>query len=97
MSLSQPPLAPKSCAVAILDLLGYKELLGNEKGAAGTVGLASLYETMFLWLTAVEDGRRFDHLSLTPAGQIVQINEVVSSSSRAIRSSCGRPSRRPTF
>lgn len=71
-----PPPPPKSYAIAILDLLGYKKHLGTVDRSA-SVRLANLYERMFLWLTAVEHGRRFDHLSLTSAGEIVHVNEVV--------------------
>lgn len=72
-----PPSPPsKSYAVAVLDLLGYRNFLGDE-GRPGSKRLTELYETMFMWLTSVERGRRFDHFSLTAAGEIVRINEVI--------------------
>lgn len=59
-----PPPSPRKTFVAILDLLGYKGFLWDDRGAPQDGGLANLYERYSLLLHALDSSTKIDHLAL---------------------------------
>jgi hypothetical protein len=72
-----PSPEPETCAIAILDLLGYKSHLWDEAGSPKPNALASLYETFFLWLTATDYGRSFNRFTLTADGKLARVEQAI--------------------